>query len=75
MSIKKSYVEIVNFLEDNKEKKVSSILDEILSMVESKKSPSTVLMDAEGNVIAIFCYYHKQWELFSEVEYGSKANT
>lgn len=75
MSIKKPYVELVEFLESNKEKKVSSLLDTIREMCESKKSASTVMKDSNGNIIAIFCYYHKQWELLSEVEYGSKANT
>lgn len=75
MSIKKPYVELVEFLEANKEKKVSTLIDSIYEMCESKKSSSTVMKDSDGNVIAIFCYYHKQWELLSEVEYGSKVNT
>jgi len=75
MSIKKPYVELVEFLQQNENKKVSSILEEILAMCESKKSSSTTIEDSDGNLIAIYCYYHKQWELISEVEYGSKANT
>lgn len=75
MNIKKPYVEIVDFLKANENKKVSSILEEILLMAESKKTASTVLMDSEENVIAIFCWYHKQWEVVSDVPYGSKANT
>ena len=75
MSIKKPYADIVKFLEDNKEKKVSSILETVLSMCESKKQSSTVIKDANGKIIAIFCYYHKQWELVDEVQYGSKKNS
>jgi len=75
MTIKKAFVELVELLEANKDKKVSSILSEVLAMAESKKRDSTVLKDDDGNVIAIFCYYHKQWELLSEVEYGAKKNS
>lgn len=75
MTIKKAYVELVNFLEANKDKKVATLLDSILEMCESKKQSQTFLKDEEGNVIAIYCYYHKQWELLSEVPYGSKANS
>ena len=75
MSIKKAYVDIISFLEANEGKKVGSIIEEIKSMCESKKQTSTVYKDENDNVIAIFCYYHKQWELISEVPYGSKANS
>lgn len=75
MSIKKVYEEIVALLEDNKGKKVDSIMDKVYLLCESKKLTSTHVCDKDGKVIAIFCYYHKQWELLSEVEYGSKANS
>jgi hypothetical protein len=75
MSIKKVYEELVQLLESNKDVKVKTILDKVYLLCESKKSTTTHLCDKEGNVIAIFCYYHKQWELLSEVEYGSKANS
>lgn len=44
-------------------------------MCESKKTTSTVITNSDNEVVAVFCYYHKQWELVSEVEYGSKINT
>jgi len=75
MSIKKAYIELVDFLETNSNKKVSTIIDEIIVMCESKTQSSTTMRDADNNVIAIFCYYHKQWELINEVEYGNKANS
>lgn len=75
MAIKKSYTDIIAFLQANENKKVSSIMDEIYSMAESKKQSTTSLFDDEGNVVAIFCYYHKQWEIVSDVPYGSKKNT
>lgn len=75
MTIKKSYIEVVEFLKANENKKVSSILAEVLLMAESKKASSTYLMNEKDEVIAIFCYYHKQWEFVNDVAYGSKANT
>ena len=75
MSIKKSYIEIVEFLQANENKKVSTIIEEILLLAESKKASKTFIEDEEVNVIAIYCYYHKQWELLSDVPYGSKANS
>ncbi len=74
MSIKKPYVSLVEFLEANGNKKVSSILEEIKLMCESKKTGST-LIKIDDKVVAIFCYYHKQWEIIEHVPYGSKANT
>ena len=75
MTIKKQFVELVALLEANPNKKVSSILAEVIAMAESKKRDSTVIKDANGEVIAIHCYYHKQWELLSEVEYGAKKSS
>ena len=74
MTIKKQFVELVNLLESNKDKKVSTILDEIYSLVESKKKETTYILDQDGNPFAIFCWYHKQWELVNDVEFGSKIS-
>jgi len=74
MSIKKPYVSLVEFLESNQNKKVSSILEEIKLMCESKKTGST-LIKIDDKVVAVFCYYHKQWEIVEHVPYGSKINT
>jgi hypothetical protein len=75
MTIKKSFTEIVEFLEANKNKKVSTILDEIYSITSQKSMSKTFLTNDKGEVFAIFCYYHKQWELLSEVDYGLKASS
>lgn len=74
-SIKKDYQEIVAFLQANEGKKVASILPTIIEMVSSKAMASTVKYDEQGNVAEVFCYYHKEWEKVSEVEYGKKAGT
>ena len=36
---------------------------------------NTFIKNDEGEVIAIYCYYHKKWELLTKVEYGSKKGT
>ena len=75
MNIKKQYNDIHTFLVANQNKKVSTILEEIEMMMESKTKDTTSLYDVDGNVVAIFCYYHKVWELVNDIEYGSKVNT
>ena len=75
MTTKKVYDEVIMLLETNKDKKVSSILEKVYKLCESKKMDTSFKKDKEGKIIAIFCYYHKQWELLSEVPYGSKANS
>lgn len=74
-TIKKDFVSIVEFLEANKSKKVSTILDELKDMCSKKTSDKTFIRDSEGNVVSVYCYYHKQWEDVSEVAYGPKKNT
>lgn len=75
-NIKKPYQEIVDILESNKDKKVSSILDAIIEIALSKKKDSTIkyLDDDDTKPIThIYCWYHKEWE---PVEYyGSKASS
>lgn len=73
MAIKKDYVELVNFLETNKNKKVETILDIVREMC-SQKVETTFKKDENGNVTHVFCYYHKVWEDVSQVEYGKKAS-
>lgn len=75
MSIKKSYIEVIEFLQANENKKVSSIMEQVLLMAESKKQSTTSLFNDADEVVAIFCYYHKQWEIVKDVAYGSKKNT
>ena len=80
MTIKKAYVDLVAFLEDNKAKKVSTILEELKAMCESKNGSmsdtgTTFLKDEHGEVIAIFCYYFKRWMPLCDVEFGAKKNT
>lgn len=79
MTIKKQFEEVYAFLEANKSKKVSTVFDDLVALMSSKSGGSdigkTFLKDAEGNVIAVYCYYHKKWESVKVAEYGIKTNT
>lgn len=72
-TIKKGYVEVYNILVSNKDKKVSSIMDQLLPIMESQQRDKNHFEDDDG--LHVFCYYHKEWELTSQVEYGKKVNT
>lgn len=75
MTIKKNYLELITFLEDNKNKKVSSILEEAKELCKTKVRAKTSIQNEAGETIAIFCYYHKQWEAVDVVPYGAKASS
>ena len=72
---KKMFVELVTFLNANKDKKVVDLWKTIEELTMSKKQEETVLYDKNNKVTHIFCYYHKQWEDVSSVEYGKKASS
>ena len=79
-NVKKVFIDIANLLEVNKNKKVSTILPQLLELMTAKNSGgsdigSSYLKDDEGNVFAVFCYYHKKWELIEAVKYGAKKGT
>lgn len=77
--IKKAFEEIVNFLEENKNSKVSTVLDGVIQLASAKAGggggAQNFIKDADGNVTHIFCYYHKKWEPVAEVEFGKKASS
>lgn len=79
MNVKKGYEEIAELLMANENKKIKTIMPQLLELMQKKNNASglanTFIKDAEGNVIAVFCYYHKKFELISEVQYGSKKGT
>jgi len=83
MTIKKAYVGIIDFLESNKNKKVSTILPEVKVLCESKTKAGasgikTFLKDSDGTILGILDYYFKRWMPLvgsKAVEYGIKANS
>lgn len=72
---KKQFQSLVEFLEANKDKKIKDVLNEIYAQTALKVQAKTALVDKDGKVLAVFCYYHKQWEVLDEVEYGKKASS
>ena len=75
MNIKKQYEELVAYLEANKNRKVSAVLNDVYTICESKTKGRTFAKNDKGDIVAIFCYYHKQWEMLDAVEYGSKKSS
>ena len=75
MTIKKVYTELHALLVANEGKKVSSIMDDILVLMNSKVNDKNHRVDELGNVTHVFCYYHKVWEDVTIFEYGSKVNS
>lgn len=79
MQIKKVFSEVNALLLANKDSFVADIMPQLMLLMSAKVGGSEVgsthLKDDRGNVIAVFCYYHKCWELVSEHIYGTKAGT
>lgn len=75
MNTKKQFEEVVAFLQANSNKKVSTILPDILEMTKAKQQAKNFEVDEEGNVTRVYCYYHKVWEDVSECEYGAKKSS
>ncbi len=78
-SIKVAFKDLYTILEANKNKKVSTILPELIELMSKQGNSSglanTFIKDDEGNVTHVFCYYHKLWEDVTIAEYGSKKGT
>ncbi len=72
-TIKKGFVEVHSILVENEDKKVSEIMDLLMPIFVSKQRDKNHFTNEHG--LWVFCYYHKTWELVSQVEYGSKVNT
>ena len=82
MAVKKAYQDVVAFLEDNSDKKVKTILDEVIEMVSAKgragAGARSFIKSDDGTVVAILDYYFKRWmPLVGEqaVDFGSKAGS
>lgn len=80
MTIKKAYIEIVDFLAANADKKVSSILDKVKEMASAQRmsAENTAIRNSKGEVVAILDSYSGKWAALvgsKAVEFGVKANT
>lgn len=79
MNVKKQFAEIYKLLEENSNRKVSTILPQLAALMSTKTAGGsdigrTYLKDGD-RTYAVYCYYHKKWELTDVAEYGSKLNT
>lgn len=80
-NVKKAFQPIVDFLEANKDVKVSKILEQVIELTAAKSARSegsTFLKAADGTPVAIFDYYFKRWMPLvgdKAVEFGAKAKT
>ena len=72
-TIKKGFQEVYSILIANEDKKVSTVMDELVLIMTSKQRDKNHFEDDDG--LHVFCYYHKIWELTDQVEYGKKVNT
>lgn len=73
--VKKQYTQLVELLEANSNKKISTIMPEILELVTSKQAQKNFITNENGEVTHIFCYYHKKWEYLADVEFGKKKHS
>jgi len=80
--VKKAYQAIVDFLEANKDVKVSKVLDQVIQMTEAKAGAggagTTFIKDVQGNTVAVMDYYFKRWMPLvgdKAVEFGAKVKT
>lgn len=78
MTIKKAYLEVHAHLVANEDKKVKTIMPELIEMMSAKGAgggASSVHRDGDGNVVAVLDYYFKKWLPVAFVEFGVKANS
>jgi len=74
-NIKKEYQQIVELLQANQGEKVKGVMPQILELCTTKTKSNTLKYNDQGELTHVFCYYHKEWEAISEVDYGAKKNT
>jgi hypothetical protein len=82
LTIKKDLQDLHSELQSLVGKKLSQkVLDDITARFLATKnsngsgSRTTAYYDENRNLVAVFCYYHKCWELVDHIEYGNKAGT
>ena len=74
-NIKKAYAELYSILVENKNKKVSTVLPQLVELMSAKQSQKNFITNDKGEVTHVFCYYHKQWEDVTVAEYGAKKHS
>lgn len=78
-SIKKAFQPLIDLLEANESKKVSSILEQAIALASAKTGggggPTSFHKNEDGVVTAIRCAYHKLFLDPRVVEFGTKASS
>ena len=78
------FAQAIATLEENKVKKsvlesVRSLYNDAVDLTANKNSngsgSKTTAYYRDGKLTAVFCYYHKMWELTDHIEYGNKSGT
>lgn len=78
VKVKKAYQEVVNFLRENENVKVKTILDRVIEMCTAKSAGGVATAshrDENGNVVAIRCNFFERWFPTSHVEFGRKEGS
>lgn len=84
MAIKKTFIPLVEYLQRNLKAKVSDVIEEVVALASTKTraagtgASTTLIKDAEGNVVAILDYYFKRWMPLvgdAAVEFGKKVSS
>lgn len=81
ITIKKDMQDLYNHLQTLENKKLTpKVLEEIAATYLATKNSNgsgsrTTAYYVNRDLVAVFCYYHKRWELVNSIEYGNKAGT
>jgi len=77
-NVKKIFSPLIDFLTENADKKVKTILADVEAMCQTKGAGSavtTVLRNIDGVVTHVRCGFFKQWLPVNFVEFAVKPNT
>lgn len=77
MAVKKAFGPLVDFLTENKDKKVSTILDDAIAMCTAKTAGGSASAShtTEDGRLFIRCSFFELWFPVSHVEFGKKEGT
>jgi len=81
MQVKKVFEGLITLLQENEDKKVKTILPQILELARAKRRSNegeTYIKNADGAVVAILCSYYSKWMPTvgdKAVEFGKRVGT
>lgn len=77
-NVKKAFQPVVEFLQENKDSKVKTVLDDVIEMCKAKSAGGVATAshrDENGDVVAIRCNYYGLWFPTSHVAFGRKEGS